>query len=428
MSPPKRPSLFSEDSRPSDDEPEESIFSVSQLNAMVQRLLADTFSGIWVEGEIAEVSRPHSGHVYFSLKDADSQLRGVMWRSTAQRVKFDLEEGQVVICRGDIDVYPPRGTYQLVVKQIQPKGIGPLQLAFRQLHQRLSAEGLFDEQWKKEIPPYPRSVAFVTSPSGAAIRDFLEISRRRFPGLPLLVIPARVQGEGAAEEIVQGIEAANRLKNPPDILIVGRGGGSMEDLWCFNDERVVRAIFASEIPVVSAVGHEIDVTLSDLVADLRALTPSEAAERIVPSRDELQNQTFQLQQRLASALRRRYDLAELALQSLLSRRLFTQPLEWLMLRSQTVDELTMKLERASDGYWNKKEEQLTVAAAKLESLSPLKVLSRGYSVTTRLATNQILRSGGDVQPGDLLHSRLAKGEVYSQVVAPPTDRPSAQES
>lgn len=412
---PKRPFLFSEDSDSEGNEPEPSVFSVSQLNSLVQRLLSDTFSGILVEGEITEISRPHSGHIYFSLKDEDSQIRGVMWRSTAQRLKFELEEGQTVVCRGDIDVYPPRGTYQLVVKQVDPKGIGPLQLAFRQLHQRLSAEGLFEAKWKQEIPSYPQSVAFVTSPTGAAIRDFLEISRRRFPSLPILVIPARVQGEGAAEEIVRGIEAANHLQDRPDILVVGRGGGSMEDLWCFNDERVVRAIFASEIPVVSAVGHEIDVTLADLVADMRAATPSEAAERIVPSRDELLNQNFQRQQRLASALRRRFEFAELSLQSLLSRRIFTQPLEWLMLRSQEIDELTLELERATSTFWDRKEEQLRMAAGKLESLSPLQVLSRGYSVTTRNSDQKLIRSSNDVREGDILRTRLAEGEVLSQV-------------
>jgi len=414
---PKRPFLFSEDSDSEENEPEVPIFSVSQLNSLVQRLLSDTFSGILVEGEITEISRPQSGHIYFSLKDEDSQIRGVMWRSTAQRLKFELEEGQTVVCRGDIDVYPPRGTYQLVVKQVDPKGIGPLQLAFRQLHQRLSAEGLFEAKWKQEIPSFPQSVAFVTSPTGAAIRDFLEISRRRFPSLPILVIPARVQGEGAAEEIVRGIEAANHLQNRPDILVVGRGGGSMEDLWCFNDERVVRAIFASEIPVVSAVGHEIDVTLADLVADMRAATPSEAAERIVPSRDELLNQNFQRQQRLASALRRRFELAELSLQSLLSRRIFSQPLEWLMLRSQELDELSLELERATATYWERKDELLRMAAAKLDSLSPLQVLSRGYSVTTRTADKKLIRRSSDVREGDVLRTRLAEGEVISQVTS-----------
>ncbi|MFO0885570.1 MAG: exodeoxyribonuclease VII large subunit [Pirellulales bacterium] len=252
---------------------------------------------------------------------------------------------------------------------------------------------------------------------GAAIRDFLEISRRRFPSLPILVIPARVQGEGAAEEIVRGIEAANHLQDRPDILVVGRGGGSMEDLWCFNDERVVRAIFASEIPVVSAVGHEIDVTLADLVADMRAATPSEAAERIVPSRDELLNQNFQRQQRLASALRRRFELAELALQSLLSRRIFTQPLEWLMLRSQEIDELTLELERATSTFWDRKERTASHGGRQARTLSPLQVLSRGYSVTTRNSDQKLIRSSNDVREGDILRTRLAEGEVLSQVTS-----------
>src|SRR5688572_3892156 len=285
--------LFSDPPQPSPK-----ILSVSQLSLLIEGALESVFQSLWVSGEISEVTRPKSGHVYFTLRDETAQIRAVIWRTTASRLRFQLEEGQQVVCRGDIDVYPPRGTYQLVVQQVEPRGLGALQLALKQLQRRLEAEGLFDPTRKRPLPPFPRRVGFVTSPTGAAIRDFLQVAARRFHGVQILVIPARVQGEGAAAEIARAIAEANRLRPPLDVLVVGRGGGSPEDLWCFNDEQVVRAIFASQVPVVSAVGHEIDVTLSDLVADVRALTPSEAAERVIPSADELLLRLAQFQKRL----------------------------------------------------------------------------------------------------------------------------------
>src|SRR4051812_2533381 len=211
------------------------ILSVSQLSQLIEGTLESTFHSLWVSGEVSEVSRPHSGHVYFTLRDETAQIRAVLWRSVASRLRFQLEDGQQVICHGDIDVYPPRGTYQLVVQQVEPQGAGALQLAFQQLLRRLEAEGLFEPARKRPLPPFPRRVGFVTSPSGAAIHDFLQVAARRFGGVDVLVIPARVQGEGAADEIVRGIAFGNRLQPPLDVLIVGRGGGSLEDLWSFND-------------------------------------------------------------------------------------------------------------------------------------------------------------------------------------------------
>ena len=261
--------------------------TVSQLTARIKDLLEGAFPSVWVAGEVSNFSRPQSGHCYFTLKDDQSQIRAVMWRGTATKVKFDFADGLEVICRGHLDVYGPRGSYQLVVDELQPKGVGALELALRKLREKLAAEGLFEPARKRPLPVFPRRLAFVTSPTGAAVRDFLEVLRRRWRGVDVLIIPARVQGDGAAAEIVAGIRAANRLVPRPDVLVVGRGGGSLEDLWAFNEEPVVRAIAASKIPTVSAVGHEIDVTLSDLVADVRALTPSEAAERVVPAEDEM---------------------------------------------------------------------------------------------------------------------------------------------
>src|SRR5450755_4628511 len=231
--------------------------SVTQLTARIKDLLEGAFPSVWVAGELSNFSRPQSGHCYFTLKDDQSQIRAVIWRGTASKLKFDLSDGLEVICRGHLDVYGPRGSYQLVVDELQPKGVGALELALRKLREKLAAEGLFDSARKRKLPLFPKRLAFVTSPTGAAVRDFLEVLRRRWRGVDVLIIPVRVQGEGAAAEIVAGIRAANRLRPPPDVLVIGRGGGSLEDLWAFNEEPVVRAIAASRIPTVSAVGHEI---------------------------------------------------------------------------------------------------------------------------------------------------------------------------
>ncbi|HUE73070.1 MAG TPA: exodeoxyribonuclease VII large subunit, partial [Pirellulaceae bacterium] len=377
--------------------------------------LESTFAGLWVSGEVSEVSRPHSGHVYFTLKDEHAQIRAVLWRSTAQRQKFQLQEGQEVICRGDLDVYPPRGSYQLVVRTVEPRGVGALQLAFKQLQEKLAKEGLFDPAHKQPLPPYPRRIAFVTSPTGAAIRDFLEIARRRHAGVHVLIIPARVQGDCAADDIVRGIQQAHRLIPRPDVIVVGRGGGSVEDLWCFNEEKVVRAIFAAEIPVVSAVGHEIDVTLSDLAADVRAATPSEAAERIVPSAEELLLRLAQYQKRLVSALRGQCITARSRLDSLAARRVLKRPLDRLGDLSRQLDELQVCLVRAMRRRVTRAHDRLKGTAACLESLSPLAILSRGYSITQRAADGRIVRSADDVQAGDLIATRLHQGSLISRV-------------
>ena len=259
------------------------VLSVTQLTAQLKGVVEQEFSTVWVAGEISNFSRPQSGHCYFTLKDDNAQLRGVIWRGTASKLKFEIHDGLEVVCRGHLDVYPPRGSYQLVVDKIQPQGIGALELALRKLREKLSKEGLFDTSRKQPLPTFPRRIGIVTSPTGAAIRDFLEVMRRRWQGVEVFVFPVRVQGDTAAAEISQAIQQANRLAPSLDVLVVGRGGGSLEDLWAFNEEPVVRALATSRVPTVSAVGHEIDVTLADMAADVRALTPSEAAELVVPS-------------------------------------------------------------------------------------------------------------------------------------------------
>ena len=256
------------------------ILSICQLNGAIRNTLQSEFRSVWVAGEVVDLSRPGSGHLYFSLKDSSGSIRGVMWRSNVVRLSFDVEDGQQVICCGDVDVYPPRGTYQLIVRRMQLQGEGELQAKLRKLREQLEAEGLFDVNRKRPLPKFPKRIAVVTSPSGAAVHDFLEVVRRRWADVEITLVPTRVQGLDVGPEISRAIRQAASVE--PDVVLITRGGGSLEDLWGFNDERVVRAIYNSEVPVVCAVGHEIDVTLSDLVADRRALTPTEAGELMVP--------------------------------------------------------------------------------------------------------------------------------------------------
>lgn len=389
--------------------------SVSQLTVLIKQSLEAEFTSVWVSGELSDVSRPQSGHIYLTLKDEGAQLRGVIWRTVASRLSFDLQDGQQVVCRGDIDVYPPRGGYQLIIRQVEPLGIGALQLALRKLHQRLAAEGLFDPGRKRRLPRFPRRIAFVTSPTGAAVRDFLEVLRRRWRGVQVLIIPAKVQGEGAAQDLVRGIRLANALTAPPDVLVVGRGGGSLEDLWCFNEEPVVRAIHASRIPVVSAVGHEIDVTLSDLVADVRALTPSEAASLVVPAADEVRAGLDGMRARLAAALRGRAADARSRLDALAQHRAFRRPFDRIHDLARQLDELELRAKRAFTHRLTRHRDRLASLTARLESLSPLGVLARGYSLTQQTATGGVVTDAASLVVGDMLTSRFGRGQAVSQV-------------
>jgi len=391
------------------------VLSVSQLSLLIEGTLESAFQSVWVSGEVSEVSRPHSGHVYFTLRDEAAQIRAVIWRSVASRLRFELEDGQQVICHGDLDVYPPRGTYQLVVQQVEPAGLGALQLAFKQLQARLAAEGLFEPARKRPLPLFPRRIGFVTSPSGAAIRDFLQVAARRFHGVEILVIPSRVQGDGAAVEIAKGIELANRLRPTLDVLVVGRGGGSLEDLWSFNEEIVVRAIFASNVPVVSAVGHEIDVTLSDLVADVRALTPSEAAELVIPSADELSTRLATLQRRIVSMLRSRAVAARRHVEQLGRSRVLRNPKALVYDRVRRLDELDWHVERAIRRRLKFAREQLSAIASRAEALSPLAVLARGYSVTARELDGKLVLGADELTAGDHIVTRLSRGQFRGVV-------------
>ncbi len=403
------------------------VLSVGDLTDQIKGVLEGTFTGVWVAGEISNFSRPQSGHCYLTLKDDRAQVRAVIWRATAARLRFDLEDGLEVICQGDIDVYAPRGSYQLVIRQIEPKGIGALELALRKLRERLAAEGLFAPERKRPLPRFPRRIAFVTSPSGAAIRDFLEVLRRRWRGVHVLVVPTRVQGEGASREIAAAIEAVNRLPVEIDCLVVGRGGGSLEDLWCFNEEPVVRAIHASRIPVISAVGHEIDVTLSDLVADVRALTPSEAAERVVPSAEEVAAALAVCQRRLTATLRGMATSARARLTNISARRVFRRPFDHIHELLQQLDEISVRSERVIQRRLGDARQRTDRMAAHLDSLSPLGILRRGYSLTRRVDDVAVVRDAAQLAVGDRLVTRFASGQAISRVeeiVAAPDAAPA----
>ncbi len=393
----------------------ESPLSVTQLNLFLKRLVEGAMPRVWLEGEISDLSRPSSGHIYFTLKDDRSQVRAVMWRSTATRLKMQLKDGMSIVCCGGVEVYPPRGSYQIVITQLQPTGIGQLQLALQQLHQKLAKEGLFDADRKKPLPQFPRRIGFVTSPTGAAIHDFLESSEPLWKDYRLLVIPARVQGERAAAEIANGIQLAERIRPKLDLLIVGRGGGSMEDLWCFNEEIVVRALAKCSLPTVSAVGHEIDVTLSDLVADARAMTPSQAASLILPKRSELVGMISALRQRTDSLIRTRLQRMKQRLTGLEDRSVLSRP-DWIFQsRKQQVDDLERRLTAAVGQQIERRKRRLQELARATAALSPLGVLSRGYSLSMKEGTDTPLQSFRDVSVGQRLVTRLSEGVVVSRI-------------
>jgi len=396
--------------------PEKPILSVSELTSQIKNLLEGGFYEIWVGGEISDFARPQSGHCYLTLKDDRSQLRAVIWRGTASRVKFDIEDGLAVVCRGHIDVYAPRGTYQLVIEEIQPQGIGAMELAIRQLRDKLTKEGLFDKAKKRPLPKFSRRIAVVTSQTGAAVRDFLEVLRRRWQMVDVLIVPVRVQGEGAATEIANAIGTVNKLANPVDCIVVTRGGGSIEDLWSFNEEVVVRAIHDSKTVVVSAVGHEIDITLSDLAADVRAATPSEAAELVAPAREEITAELKKTERGLMLAMRGQVASCRAQLDAIKGDRVFRRPHQMVHDRARNLDELEARIHRAMLARRDTDQHHIKSIAARIESLSPLSTLARGYSLTKRTKDGQLIYNVENLSVGDEISTRFAKGqEAISRV-------------
>jgi exodeoxyribonuclease VII large subunit len=411
------------------------VLTVSELTRRLQEVLEERFPAVWVEGEISNFRLYGSGHAYFTLKDAESQIRAVLFRNRGRRIKFEPADGLHVIAFGGIEVYAQRGEYQMVVELLEPKGLGALQLAFEQLKARLSAEGLFDQARKRELPRFPRKIGIVTSTSGAAIRDMLRVIGRRFGELHIVIAPCRVQGEGAAEEIAQGVRDLNALGGV-DVIIVGRGGGSLEDLWAFNEEMVARAIAGSKVPVISAVGHEVDFTIADFVADLRAPTPSAAAELVVREKQAVVDSLGQLRARLerqaarplrdlerrvdelTARLRRemRSELGRANHRVVLATRALraSDPVARVArdrhrlenLQSRLLTSLSRRCDRARYG--------LQTAVGRLDSLSPLKVLGRGYSLT-RTATGEIVHSPDQVRFGDAIRVLLHRGSLDARV-------------
>ena len=390
------------------------VYTVAQLTRKVRQTLEDRFAGVWVTGEISNLRQPASGHVYLTLKDESAQLAAVIWRSTASRILYRLEDGLAVVAYGDITVYEPRGQYQLVVKRLEPKGVGALQLAFQQLKEKLDKEGLFDQAHKKPLPVLPQRIGIVTSPTGAAIRDMLATIRGRFPNVHVLLYPARVQGEGAAQEIAEGIAAFGRMPDI-DVMIVGRGGGSLEDLWAFNEEVVARAIFASAVPVVSAVGHEIDFTIADFVADRRALTPTDAGMLVVPDMAQIQETLSSFRHRVAQSLLSHVERARQRLDAVARTYAFRQPFERLRRHEQRLDELTHRVLRVIGEATRRQHQRLDGISGKLDSLSPLNVLGRGYSITHSAKDGRVLRDASEVASKDKVVTRLMRGEFRSTV-------------
>jgi len=388
------------------------VLTVSRLLALLKETVEDNFVQVAVEGEISNLAQPSSGHLYFTLKDDKSQIRAVMFRHVSRLLKFEIENGLQAVCRGHVSIYPQRGELQLVVDALEPVGAGSLQLAFEQLKARLSAEGLFDESRKRALPAFPKRIGIVTSATGAAIHDMLRVFQKQDVGLDVEIWPVRVQGDGSAVEIADAISGFNERGNV-DVLIVGRGGGSLEDLWAFNEEVVARAIATSEIPVVSAVGHEVDFTIADFVSDVRAATPTAAAEQVIKGRLDLETHIDQLKLRLATQLRTRLELLTERVFGL--QRRLVSPAQQLKLWHHRYHELTGRLARSTEYFLEQKRSDVSDLAARLDILSPLKTLDRGYSIALK-SDGSVIRQSDQVVTGDELQLKLSRGEVRVCVV------------
>lgn len=392
------------------------VITVSQLNRYVKMLLQEdvALTPVYVSGEISNfVNHYKSGHLYFSLKDENALVKAVMFRTYAARLAFRPEGGMKVIVRAKASVYEKDGTFQLYVEDMQPDGVGALQIAYEQLKKRLQEEGLFDAARKKALPPFPTRIGVITSPTGAAVRDILNILARRYPLAQVVFLPVLVQGEGAPPQLVAALERMNREK-AADVLIIGRGGGSLEELWAFNDERVCRAVAASEIPVISAVGHETDFTLCDFAADLRAPTPSAAAELAVPDAAELLLSLRQTQVQLTVLMRSRLEKVRTELQILHRQKALSSPTYYVEQMAMQLDLLTRSFEHSAKTALQDAHAQLSALAAKLDALSPLKVLSRGYAMA-RTDGGRLVTSVADVCKGDTLYMDMCDGTLVCMV-------------
>jgi len=390
------------------------VYSIAELTKKIKFILEENFSNIWVQGEISNCRKATSGHIYFTLKDEAAVIKAVLFRGYQRAVRFELADGLNVIVHGSVDVFDKRGEYQIIVDLIEPVGLGALQLAFEQLKEKLQKEGLFDESHKKQIPAFPDTIGVITSPTGAALRDILNVVERRYKGIRVIIYPVLVQGEGAAEEIADAIKKAN-LRGDADVLIVGRGGGSIEDLWPFNEEIVARAIYHSEKPIISAVGHEIDYTISDFVADLRAPTPSAAAELVVKNKQELLKRSKELSMRLYSSLERmisqKKEKASYYSAELLLRRINALINE----KNLILDDVSRSLSNQIEACLTKNRGRFEKAVGQLNALSPLNTLARGFAIISKLPENKPVFSISDVNKGDEIKTRLKDGVLSSRI-------------
>ncbi len=390
------------------------VYGVSELTKTIKALLEESFPSVWVEGELSNLRTPSSGHIYFSLKDEHSQIRCVMFRSHALALVVDLANGIKLQVWGNIGVYERDGTYQLYAQEVKPAGLGELAIRFEELKRRLKEEGLFDPKHKKPLPEFPETIGIVTSSTGAAIRDIINVARRRFPSCKLILNPVRVQGSGAAKEIATAIAEFNDY-GVVDLLIVGRGGGSIEDLWAFNEEVLARAIFTSRVPIISAVGHEIDFTISDFTADVRAATPSAAVEQALPDQKEVIFQISSALQRMEDNLLGKIEGFREKLRSLQLSYGFRRPADILAQKQQARDELERKLEKNLSHMFDMWTTHFHSLNSRLESLNPQSILARGYSISRKLPERKILRDPREVEQGDKIEVQLHKGKVRAEV-------------
>ncbi len=389
------------------------VFTVTQLSNILKTLVEEAFQEVWVEGEISNLKSYSSGHIYFILKDETSQIKGVVFRDVTKRIKFSLDNGLKVVCYGRIEYYNPRGEINLIVYDITPKGIGALQLAFEQLKKKLEKEGLFDVKRKKKIPLLPQRIAVITSPDGAAIRDILTVIRRRFANVEIILYPVKVQGETAKEEIAEGIRFLNEKFPYLDVLLIGRGGGSIEDLWAFNEEIVARAIADSKIPTISCVGHEIDYTIADYVADLRAPTPSAAAEIVVKNKEELVHKIENLKIRLIQNIKQVFKIYYSKLERLSNSRILLYPKIFYEEKVQKIIDLEKKIFVFFKHYLEMKNHKLNLLKEKLNLLSPKNVLLRGYAIVWH--NGHVVNDINKLNLSDEVKVRLYNGEFTSVI-------------
>ncbi len=405
--------IFTEQASPSRATKQREVLTVSQLTRVIKDLL-ENLPSLWVQGEISNFKRHSSGHMYFVMKDEQAQIPCVMWAGRNQALQFAPQDGMQVLAHGRITVYEKRGAYQLDVWQMQPAGLGALQQAFEQLKQRLAAEGLFDSENKKPLPKFPATIGLVTSPTGAAVRDLISVLKRRWPGIEIILMPVRVQGDGAAEEIAEAIHDFNEYGDV-DLLIVGRGGGSLEDLWAFNEEIVARAIYESKIPIISAVGHEVDFSISDFVADVRAATPSAAAELAVPARDEVRRRLLHTTHRMQLHLRGVVQDYRQRLLRVKSSYGFRQPLDVVRQRSQLLDELQRRLEAGMKNRIAFFRRDLESLHHRLQALSHENILRRGFSLVFRERDGKLIRDAGDLKKDEQVKMQFAVGRARASI-------------